>query len=94
MKFGMDYAVPGVLGGLGEGYVQPNLMYTSSFGSSKIVPYTNDNIRNYGIYFINMLNSGHYNNNDIIHRYVSSGNYTPCINKLRSSFGKKKKYKQ
>lgn len=29
-QFGMDYATPGVLGGLGQGYVQPNLMY---FGS-------------------------------------------------------------
>ena len=27
-SFGMDYAVPGVLGGLGQGYVQPNLMYS------------------------------------------------------------------
>ena len=25
--FGMDYATPGQLGGLGQGYVQPNLMY-------------------------------------------------------------------
>lgn len=30
-QFGMDYATPGVLGGLGQGYVQPNLMY---FGNS------------------------------------------------------------
>lgn len=29
-NFGMDYATPGQLGGLGQGYVQPNLMY---FGS-------------------------------------------------------------
>jgi len=27
-RFGMDYAVPGVLGGLGQGYSQPNLMYS------------------------------------------------------------------
>jgi hypothetical protein len=26
-SFGMDYATPGVLGGLGGGYVQPNLLY-------------------------------------------------------------------
>lgn len=26
-SFGMDYAVPGVLGGLGQGYSNPNLMY-------------------------------------------------------------------
>ncbi len=33
-SFGMDYAVPGVLGGLGQGYVQPSLMYfgDSNFG--------------------------------------------------------------
>lgn len=27
MKFGMDYSVPGVLGGLGQGYSQSELMY-------------------------------------------------------------------
>jgi len=26
-RFGMDYGSPGQLGGLGQGYVQPNLMY-------------------------------------------------------------------
>lgn len=33
-SFGMDYAAPGVLGGLGQGYVQPSLMYfgDSNFG--------------------------------------------------------------
>jgi len=30
MNFGMDYSVPGVLGGLGQGYSNPNIMY---FGS-------------------------------------------------------------
>ena len=30
-SFGMDYGSPGQLGGLGQGYVQPNLMY---FGDS------------------------------------------------------------
>lgn len=33
MNFGMDYATPGQLGGLGQGYVQPNLMY---FGNSQM----------------------------------------------------------
>jgi hypothetical protein len=31
-RFGMDYAVPGVMGGLGQGYVQPNMMYDAEFG--------------------------------------------------------------
>jgi hypothetical protein len=29
-SFGMDYATPGVLGGLGQGYVQPNLLFYGS----------------------------------------------------------------
>ena len=32
--FGMDYGSPGQLGGLGGGYVQPNMMY---FGSEKFI---------------------------------------------------------
>ena len=32
-SFGMDYATPGQLGGLGQGYVQPNLMY---FGNTRM----------------------------------------------------------
>lgn len=38
-QFGMDYAVPGVLGGLGQGYVDPDMMYSGfgwwPFGKSK-----------------------------------------------------------
>lgn len=33
-SFGMDYGSPGQLGGLGGGYVQPNLMY---FGDSFVM---------------------------------------------------------
>lgn len=38
-SFGMDYAVPGVLGGLGQGYVDPDMMY-SGFGSTWSWPWS------------------------------------------------------